>query len=88
MTSQQIYTQLYQFLGGRTCRGGFKTRAIKSVKIFRDNCLIPFEEIKSISFSYGKYSNIHGKYYGENRDVLNIEYTSTTNEKYHFAIMD
>lgn len=39
MTSQQIYTQLYQFLGGRTCRGGFKTRAIKSVKIFRDNLL-------------------------------------------------
>ena len=87
MTRRQIYIQLCSFFK-TTKEAHICGRASKAVKIFRDNCLIPFEEIKSISFSYGKYSNIQGEYYGENRDTLNIEYTSTTNEKYHFAIMD
>ena len=87
MTRRQIYIQLCSFFRA-TKEPASYNRASKAVKIFGDNCLIPFKEIESISFTYGKYSNIQGEYYGENRDTLNIEYTSTTNEKYHFAIMD
>ena len=87
MTRRQIFIQLCQFLRVKEHKEAWR-RAHRSVTIFSENSLVPFKELKAITFSYGKYSDEHGNYYGENRDTLNIDYTTIDGEKYHFAIMD
>ena len=55
--------------------------------IFDRNCLLPTKQITSLQFAWGKYSDSHGNYYGENRNTLHIAYTGKASDKYHFSII-
>ena len=82
MTRRQVYIMLTSFLGGDW------KRAKKAVEIFDHNFCLTFKAIEKISFAYGKYSDLDGNYYGENRDTLNVEYMGKDGEKHYFSILD
>ena len=81
MTQKQLYNQIAAFTGD------WKS-AKEQMKIFIYNALVPIRCIESLSLSFGKFCDVHGNYYGENRDTINFDYTDNEGDRMHFAIMN
>ena len=81
MTRKQIYNQIAAFTGD------WKS-ARRKVKIFERHCCVTLAQVTCICLSFGKFSDGHGNYYGENRGTLNFDYTEADGYRHHFAIID
>ena len=82
MTIRYICDRIAEFTGDK------KKEAMRKAKIFRANCRVPLTEIKDLHLAFGKNSDSHGNYYGENRDTLHFYYKNSDGETYAFTIMD
>lgn len=82
MTIQYICDRIAEFTGDK------KKEAMRKAKVFRANCCVPLTEIKDLHLVFGKYSDSHGNYYGENRDTLHFYYKDSDGETHAFTIMD
>ena len=80
MTRKQVYHHIANFMGDWK-------KAKEYEAIFDRNCLLPTKQITSLQLAWGKYSDSHGNYYGENRNTLHIAYTGKASDKYHFSII-
>ena len=81
MTRKQIYNQIAAFTGD------WKS-ARRKAEIFEHHCCVTLAQVAGICLSFGKFSDEHGNYYGENRDTLNFDYTEADGCRHHFAIID
>lgn len=82
MTIQYICDRIAEFTGDK------KKEAMRKAKSFRANCCVPLTEIKELRLSFGKYSDGHGNYYGENRDTLHFYYKDSDGDSHQFSILD
>lgn len=82
MTIQMVCDQIAEFTGDS------KTEAMRKARIFRKNCCVPLTKVERISLAFGRYSDEHGNYHGENRDTLHFYYRDVDGENYAFTIMD
>ena len=82
MTIQYICDRIAEFTGDK------KKEAMRKAKMFRANCCVPLTEVEGFRLSFGRYSDGHGNYYGENRDTLHFYYKDSDGETYAFTIMD
>ena len=64
------------------------TEATKKAETFRQNCCVPLTWVVRIRLSFGKFSDKHGNYYGENRDTLHFEYTDREGDRHQFSIIE
>lgn len=81
MTLKAIKNQIAAFTGDWK-------NAKNKARVFDDNCLIPLSDVTGVNLSFGKFSDGHCNYYGENKTVLNFDYTDKLKNRYHFAIYD